>query len=106
MYKELLKQRLELLMTDRIRNSILAKGVLEEVLRIVDEIPTDVVEVVRCKDCKHQRKMWHTDKRMKDGGYWLYRCYLNQDVFITHAVDGYDNDYCSYGERRTDNAVD
>lgn len=42
----------------------------------------DVVEVVRCKDCKHYR----TD----EDGWCIYHedCYLKPD------------DYCSYGERR------
>lgn len=69
------------------------------VLKIIHEIPTaDVVEVVRCKDCKHQRKLFHADARRKEGGYFIYWCDL---------VDGYshvclDDDYCSKGERRED----
>ena len=56
----------------------------------------DVVEVVRCRDCKHQRKLFHADARRKDGGYFIYWCDL---------ADGYshvclDDDYCSRGERR------
>lgn len=39
----------------------------------------DVVEVVRCKDCKHY-----------DGGRF---CYYTEITVL-------DNDYCSYGERR------
>lgn len=57
---------------------------------------TKYVEVVRCKDCKHSHD--HEINRN-------YRCHR-------HARDGYsqvfdatftDNDFCSYGERRTDN---
>lgn len=34
----------------------------------------DAVLVVRCKDCKHQQKVWHPDKRMISKGYYLYWC--------------------------------
>ena len=48
----------------------------------------DAVEVVRCKDCKH----------------WLE----DDDIGYCDNPDGLDNydkpdDFCSYGERRTDN---
>lgn len=54
----------------------------------------DVVEVVRCKDCKYS---------------FPYRDYYyceNEDAPFTNSdwavcTDG--DDYCSYGERRTDN---
>lgn len=60
----------------------------------------DVVEVVRCKDCEHQRKIWHKDNRMKEKGYYLYSCDRNSDPFVCHTVDGNDNDFCSYGKRK------
>ena len=69
------------------------KGVLEEfmkeyrksVLRIVEESPTvDAVEVVRCKDCK----------RYSQSG--LCNLYLN----VSHQMKP--DDFCSYGERRSD----
>ena len=67
----------------------------------VDEQPTvDAVEVVRCKDCKHQCKIWHADKRMKEKGYWIYSCKRNSDQFVTHTVNGYDDEYCCYPERK------
>ena len=48
---------------------------------IIDAQPTaDVVEVVRCVDCRH----WENG-----------RCYLLRDV----TVEVRDNDFCSYGER-------
>lgn len=48
----------------------------------LSEAPTveDAVAVVRCKDCKH----WH------DGDCWRLELSLP-------------NDYCSYGERKSDN---
>lgn len=43
----------------------------------------DIVEVVRCKDCKHYRDSFPYDT-----------C----DVFDANATDA--EDYCSYGERK------
>ena len=60
----------------------------------------DVAPVVRCKDCKHQCKIWHADKRMKEKGYWIYSCKRNSDHFVSHTVNGYDDEYCCYGERK------
>lgn len=60
----------------------------------INEVPTaDVVEVVRCKDCKHNpenggecdRSITHTGRD--------YVCEVN-----TYRYIGID--YCSYGERR------
>ena len=48
------------------------------------ELPTaDVVEVVRCKDCKHYRDSFPYDT-----------C----DVFDAKATDA--EDFCSYGDRK------
>lgn len=53
----------------------------------IKELPAvDAVEVVRCKDCKHLRK---------DGAY-IY-CGRFHGMIVIRI-----NDYCSYGERRTD----
>lgn len=54
-----------------------------ECIKTVDAQPTaDVVEVVRCKDCKR-----HIEN---DVG----------DIFCNyHGVSMLENDYCSYGER-------
>ena len=72
-----------------------------KVLEWIDKSPTiDAVEVVRCKDCKHQCKIWHADKRMKEKGYWIYSCKRNSDPFVSHTVNGYDDEYCCYGERK------
>jgi hypothetical protein len=54
----------------------------------IDLAPTvDAVEVVRCKDCKHN----------SDG-----RCCGGQDICAEEGYDFYvaDDDFCSYGERR------
>lgn len=77
---------------------------LDIVTRLLNTAPTaDVAPVVRCKDCKHQRKFFHKDKRMTGGGYWTYWCDGNEDQFVSHTVNGHDDDYCSYGERKETN---
>lgn len=67
------------------------------IMKDVENIPTaDVVEVVRCKDCKHNpknggecdRSITHTSRD--------YVCEVN-----TYRYIGID--YCSYGERREQN---
>lgn len=59
----------------------------KEWVRLINAAPTaDVVEVVRCKDCKH----W------EDG--WLGYCTK------CHTAMNYDN-FCSYGERRDNDAT-
>lgn len=65
-------------------------------------VPTiDAVPVVHCQDCKHQRKVWRTDKRYKAGGYWVIcGCKRNEDPFVAHTVDGQDGEFCSAGERK------
>ena len=61
---------------------------IDTVIDIIDD--SDVVEVVRCKDCKHYQCCGNNahglcfDPKRKDGG--------------THEV--YEDDFCSYGERR------
>ena len=51
---------------------------------VCDATAADVVEVVRCKDCKHARKMVSGD----------YACRVD------HRIAHNETDYCSYGERR------
>lgn len=55
---------------------------------VIKNLPTaDVVEVVRCKDCRHFRRYTHKNR----GECGLFG-ELNNSVQTT--------DYCSYGERR------
>ena len=55
---------------------------------IVNELPTvDSVEVVRCKDCKHYLER---EQGCNHFGYYSHTPYVEED------------DFCSYGERRTD----
>lgn len=74
--------------------------VLSETIKMINEMPTaNVVEVIRCKDCKYRHKEWYQDKRNKDGGYWLVCC---ENDAIAERIYGLaqDNDFCSYGERK------
>ena len=63
----------------------------EDTMYCIDNMPTaDVVEVVRCKDC-----IW----RGREECAMFYRC----DCGEQHTWET-DNDFCSYGERREENA--
>ena len=64
---------------------------MDVILAIVDAQPAaDVVEVVRCKDC-----IW----RGREECAMFYRC----DCGEQHTWET-DNDFCSYAERRHENA--
>ena len=56
--------------------------------------------VVKCKDCKHQKKFWHEDKRMKEGGCWVYGCDFICDPFESTPVCGRPEEYCSSAEKK------
>ena len=65
---------------------------LDDVMVALDEQPTvDAVEVVRCKDCRH----WDSETG------WCYKHsrFYNGDM-LWDMFD--DDDFCSFGERRTD----
>lgn len=65
----------------------------ERVNDILDSAPTvDAVEVVRCRDCKHCRNL--------QNGLWLS---CNEREYKGEAVCVEPDDFCSRGERRTDN---
>ena len=62
---------------------------LTDLRDILDEATTvDAVEVVRCKDCKHYE--WHERKIFEN-------CVRNSRLIPVKP-----DDFCSYGERRTD----
>lgn len=59
-----------------------------DIYAALEEVPSaDVVEVVRCKDCKH-------GQNHKDGTRVCTRS------FLPYAICVLNNDYCSLGERR------
>ncbi len=68
----------------------------EQLKEIVDNA------IIRCKDCKHQKKYWHEDKRMKDKGYWVYDCDFISDPFESTPVCGQPEEFCSSAERMED----
>lgn len=58
----------------------------EEIEKVLGGVP-----IVRCKDCKHWKKLMPEDP---DG---------DERCMLTELYDGREpNDYCSYGERRED----
>ena len=64
------------------------EDILSAVITYLSEQPTvDAVEVVRCKDCRYCQR--------DSNGMWCFNDY-------EHNLQP--DDYCSYGERRTDNA--
>ena len=76
-----------------LRNPKLAS--IDDTLFILDNLPSvDAVEVVRCKDCKHGE----------------LNCNLQKKEYVVCELDEYlvwlPNGFCSYGERKEDNATD
>lgn len=65
------------------------------VLKMIHDVPTaDVVEVVRCKDCKYYRKNISCVGGLYNGcSEWL-----NEG----NEIEVREDDYCSFGERRED----
>jgi hypothetical protein len=59
----------------------------------------DLVNVVRCKDCKD----WHEYPDKKWG--CCRREYWDDDGMFHLNLDTSSDDYCSYGERRDDKSV-
>lgn len=69
-------------------------------IRYVKRCPTmNAVVVVRCKDCKYAKNM----APIGESKYLLGECFLREEDEIAFMV--YDDDFCSYGERK-DNEVD
>ena len=60
---------------------------------ILADVPSaDVVEVVRCKDCKYgEWKVSELDNKTKG-----YKCIIHAGL----GIDFGDNGYCSYGKRK------
>lgn len=68
---------------------------VEDILNIP---AVDVVEVVRCKDCKHFKSNERASERFGCG-----RCIRNSSFEPLELSTVMDCDFCSYGERRCDN---
>ena len=70
---------------ERDRNSCDGRLTYQQLKEMVENFPTaDVVEVTRCKDCRHH-----------SAAAGVCNLYLHFSVGVTA------NDYCSFGERRT-----
>ena len=66
-----------------------ALGIAQETIEFVDLMPSDMVAVVRCKDCKHKRHLQGaTDEANVCGLGWGLRGIVAEE------------DFCSYGERK------
>lgn len=73
------------------------------VVEYINRMPTaDVVEVVRCKDCKHRPVYKDTEIHAPQdhrSGWSDWACpYLCSDWYYNRMPK--DNDFCSHGERR------
>ena len=65
-----------------------------EATELVEEFPTaDVVEVVRCKDCKHWNNEGYDPILESAWG----ECQKSFDDY--HCCETTEDDYCSYGEK-------
>lgn len=70
---------------------------VKRIMEVDDSVPNaatvcDMVEVVRCKDCKHYHR--YTDRHTNEPSHWG-RC-----TSISMDIDLMANDYCCYGERK------
>lgn len=86
-------------------NSVFEQSIYNEAVKawrlainIVKKLPTiDAVPVARCKDCKHYKKSEVSDRMM---------CWRKDVDGQPVCYDFNPNDFCSYGERRTDGTND
>lgn len=60
---------------------------------MVDAPAVDVVEVVRCKDCRYAKPVTHRGEVMED----IFKC-----TYIKMSTNLFDIDYCRYGKRKED----
>ena len=59
------------------------------------DLGEDVVEVVRCKDCKHS-----TEKQGFENRIWNDDCVMCDHIAPSDRIPMNKNDFCSYGERK------
>lgn len=60
----------------------------KSIVDLLNDLPSVQPEVIRCKDCKHS-EFWYRDKR---------RCFLWHE----EGIDVFEDGFCNYAERRTD----
>ena len=63
---------------------------INKVVGKIENLPSAQPEIIRCKDCKHSEH-WYRDKS---------RCFLWHE----EGIDVFDDGFCNYAERRTDEA--
>lgn len=74
---------------------------LDGMIKALEEAPTvDAVEVVRCKDCKHA----YINKYSAVSGVALCRLLTKRAESFRFVMQ--QDEFCSFGERRSDNAAD
>lgn len=74
--------------------------------KILALYPTvDAVEVVRCKDCRWARQQDHREPTMTPAQALICECFMHHHIPAPWGarLAVKPDDFCSYGERRTDN---
>ena len=62
-----------------------------------------IIELVRCKDCKYQKKEYHVASGRKDGGYYVRGYYVYWcEKAGEYSPLGFDNQYCSEAKKKED----
>ena len=77
------------------QTSLELKGANKILDRIKSAPTVDVVEVVRCKDCKHYKTSPLFPEKQ---GKYCYKVLKDNGIAVGHGFK--ENDYCSYGERK------
>ena len=89
----------------QITNDIVWDSALDSATDKIKDLPSvDAVEVVRCRDCKH----WNRYTLQHNGN--DFRDWNEAECEVLASRDGYneinryveEDDFCSYGERKTD----
>ena len=73
--------------------------IADQIRDIIDNAPT-VDPIIRCKDCKHRIVEFRTDKRMKNGGYYVYACKEFGELCGYWVWGGEAEQFCSDAERK------
>lgn len=96
--EEVLKYPIRLNHYDKEHGDIRFVYGVESVMEYIECLPVaDVVEVVRCKDCKHA----YINSFSALSGVVLCKLLANKSEGTAYTMQY--NDFCSYGERRNDN---
>lgn len=81
------------------QNNSYSTMMMYEIANEIEDAPAvDAVEVVRCKDCKHYKR----GIVFKDTMF----CFRPDENGGPYVIRSKDDNFCSYGERREENAAD